>query len=159
MHKTKGILTNNWIGMLVYCTAFTSLFLGLLIYMLWRPVPVRFFHWLDQAGLGSLLNAVRTYNMSYQLIPEWAIFSLPNGLWAFSYSLLMTYIWWGRNTTASSFWLGTIPVVGLGYELSQGLGLLPGTFCLQDLLFCVLGVSAGLYGGRLFQNKQKGLVE
>ena len=120
------------------------LFLGGLIYLLFRPGSLRIFMWLDLAGLREPLELLRVHTLQLvPLMPEWSIYSLPNGLWAFSYAFIITATWWKQPSRLKQIWLLSLPAVGLGYELLQFAGAIPGTFCYQDLLFCTAGIAAG----------------
>ena len=120
------------------------LFSGGLIYLLFRPGTLRIFKWLDLAGLREPLEILRVHTLQLvPLMPEWLIYSLPNGLWAFSYAFIITAAWWKQSGYLKYFWLISVPIVGLGYELLQLKGAIPGTFCYQDLIFCTVGITAG----------------
>lgn len=128
-----------------YILASSSLLLGCVIYLLWRPDSIRFFRWLDALGLRDCVHLARGYaSFFYPHLPGWIVFSLPNGLWAFSYALIISTLWWGRKSWLSLFWLFSIPIVGMGYEILQGLGIIPGTFCVGDLIFSACGTGFGL---------------
>jgi len=134
-------LKNRWLFVL---WAFMPVVLGLSIYVLWRPETIRLFGWLELVGLGSCVGLIRSYSIYvYDYIPEWIIFSLPNGLWAFSYAFIITALWWGSNSKLKYLWLGSIPVLGLGYEIMQYPGVIRGVFCLQDLVICFIGIVLG----------------
>ncbi len=83
----------------------------------------------------------------YASVPEWIIFSLPNGLWAFSYAFIITSLWWGSNSMLKYFWLGSIPVLSLGYEVLQYARVNRGVFSIQDLFLCFTGIVLGTTAG------------
>ncbi len=130
----------------VLALAFISIFLGGVIYLLWRPVTIKIFYWLELFGLGTMITYIRVCcEPVYHYIPKWIIYSLPNGLWSFSYALIIAHLWIGRNSIMKYFWLTSIPIVGLGYEMLQYFQVIPGTFCIIDLLLCVFGILLGSY--------------
>ncbi len=130
---------------MVYLLAFTALIIGGSIYLLWRPTTIRIFHLIDMAGLGFLVEKIRAYSEGMQyIVPQWVLFSLPNGLWAFSYTLLITYVWVSQKTVLKYFWYATIPIICFGYETLQFMKVISGTFCHQDLFFCFTGVIFGI---------------
>ena len=147
--KTRGFLLQVAcmpnLNKLIFLIAFSAISSGAFIYLLWRQDYIRVFTWLDLFGFNIPVELIRSYSYRFlPLIPEWVVFSLPNGLWAFSYALIISHIWWGQNNSVSKyFWLISIFIVGLGYEALQYLGVIPGTFCYQDLLLCVIGVFGG----------------
>lgn len=129
----------------VFIMVFLSIFLGGVIYFLWRPETIRFFNWLDMVGLSSSVDFIRIYGkQSLHFIPTWVIFSLPNGLWTFSYTLLILHIWLDHNSSLKYLWFVSIPVVGVGYEILQCLEVIPGTFCIEDLFLCTVGILLGV---------------
>lgn len=117
---------------------------GGMIYLWLRPGSIRFFSWMEWAGFSELVEALRKpVPQPPEIMADWMVYSLPNGLWAFSYALIIGRLWWGRKASMRYFWLSSIPLVGMGYELLQYLGAIPGTFCYQDLLMCATGVGMG----------------
>ena len=137
----------------VYLLAFGSLFAGFLIYVMFRPAPVLFFNWLDFFGISGILESIRNHSLPlYAVIPQWVVFSLPNGFWAFSYSLIITHTWWEEKSLTGFFWLATVPVLGISYELLQYVEQIPGVFCVRDLLFCFFGMLFGFCLGVLTQS-------
>jgi hypothetical protein len=141
----------------VYGTAFLALFLGGLVYVLWRPDTLPFFGWLEAVGLSEFVQWLRSYARPfYPHLPEWLVFSLPNGLWAFFYALIMMHLWWYRKSWMKYFWLGSIPIVATGYEFTQYLGIIPGIFCIKDFVFGIFGISLGIIAGALAGKKVKG---
>jgi len=132
----------------------TPLIIGSLIYILWRSDTIRIFDWLNLIGLSITVERLRGLSMLiYPYIPEWVVYSLPNGLWAFSYAFLITIIWWRNESYVKYFWLGSIPILGLGYESLQFRGVIQGTFCWQDLILCILGIGSGVITGILVRGK------
>ena len=81
---------NNACIFYVILSAF-ALSIGGIIYIFLRPSEYVFFGWIRAVGLDNLFNAARSISFSHSLpLPEWFVFSLPNGLWAFAYALLIT---------------------------------------------------------------------
>ncbi len=122
--------------------------LGGLIYILLRPSEHVLFSWISAAGLDNWLSYARNNPLSPSLLlPEWIVFSLPNGLWAFAYALLITSIWSGSRTWLKYFWMASIPILVLGYEVMQYAGVIPGIFCIQDIVLGVAGLILGSFVG------------
>ncbi len=125
----------------IFILAFLSLLAGGAIYLLLRPGMIRFLSWLDTFGLNTLVEFVKIHcKQSYQSVPAWVVFSLPNGLWAFSYTLIILHIWLDHNSVVKYLWFVSIPVVGMGHETLQYLRVIPGTFCVVDLTLCAAGI-------------------
>lgn len=109
------------------------LLLGGIIYLLFRPTTLLLFHTLDLVGLMPLVTDCRTLVATYQP-SEFVVYSLPGGLWAASYILLVVSLLeramrWQRMMVAS-----IIPLAGICSELMQQAGLLPGVFDTADLV-------------------------
>lgn len=122
--------------------SFAGLLLGGLIYILFRVPSLKMFAWYETIGLGSLIIALRKLTFPFApKIPEWILFSLPDGLWIFSYVSLMLCIWNNNVSFKNLFWILSIPFLAIGSEIGQGLGLIPGTFDLADLLLYIFGMA------------------
>lgn len=67
-------------------------------------------------------------------MPDWVVYSLPDGLWMSSYLLLM-YVLWYKNTSWERFVFPMLlPIFMNVTEVLQGLGLFPGTFDIYDIM-------------------------
>jgi hypothetical protein len=45
------------------------------------------------------------------------------------------------------FWFASIPLLVLGYEFLQYAGVIPGTFCIQDIALGIAGIIIGIIVG------------
>ena len=145
--KSLYLSVNSFNRAYVFLSAF-ALWLGGIIYLLLRSSEHVFFRWISAAGIEKWFMLARHHTHSLNLhLPEWIVFSLPNGLWAFSYSLLITCIWSGSKSRLRYFWMASIPVLVLGYEVLQYAGIIHGTFCIQDIAFGVAGLIGGILLG------------
>jgi len=134
-------------GLYVILSVF-ALFLGGIIYIFLRPSEHVFFGWIRSIGLGHWLNLFRESSISSsQLLPEWIVYSLPNGLWAFAYALLITIIWKDSKSWLRYLWFISIPVLVIGYEVLQYASIIPGTFSTQDIVFGMGGLILGIILG------------
>ncbi len=131
-----------------------SILLGGFIYIFLRPSEHIFFSWISSAGLDHWFTLARSNNHSLSsLFPEWFIYSLPYGLWAFAYTLLLTTIWSESRSWLRYPWMISIPVLVLGFEVFQYAGIIPGTFCIQDLSLGIAGITLGFIVGFKTTNK------
>jgi hypothetical protein len=125
-----------------------ALVAGGIIYLLFRPGEVLLFHWMRTLGFDHLISYFRQISFSIKLhLPEWIVYSLPNGLWAFAYALLITRIWAGSKSGFRYLWIASIPALVLGYEILQFTGTIPGTFCFQDIILGTAGMTLGIILG------------
>ena len=148
MYRIISLFSRNYSHRLYILLSVLAIFIGGLIYIFLRPSEHVFFGWINAAGFEHWFSYARSHSPSLShLFPEWFIFSLPNGLWAFAYALLITLIWSGSKSWSRYFWLGSIPVLVLGFEVLQFPGIIPGTFCMQDLAMGLAGLVLGTFIG------------
>jgi len=122
--------------------SFLTLLVGGLIYILFRTSTLKMFSWYETIGLGELTNNMRKITFQFSdKIPEWILFSLPDGLWIFSYVSLMLFIWQNSVSIKNIFWISIIPILAIGSELGQLFGLVIGTFDIADLLLYFFGMT------------------
>ncbi|MGC4079467.1 MAG: hypothetical protein QM702_20990 [Rubrivivax sp.] len=127
-----------------------SLVIGSLLYLLARPANLLVFGWIGSLGLsGPLMRLRETLAPLARALPAWVLFSLPNALWAYAFTVAMSHMWSHKLSRASLPWLAVGPVISIGAELGQGIGLVPGTFDLVDLLTVVIACVAALRRVRL----------
>lgn len=119
-----------------------TLFLGGLIYILFRTSSLKMFNWYNKMGFSNLIDNLRDYaNPIVNDIPNWFLYSLPDGLWIFSYISLMLFIWQNSVSIKNIFWILIIPTLAISSEIGQLLGFVSGTFDFADLLLYVLGMT------------------
>ena len=104
------------------------LFIGCLIYVLFRTDTL-----LYNKLLGNFFTPIGSPKTFLQKI---IIFSLPDGLWAMSYTMLIFHL---RNdkTFKTLIWSILIPVIGILSEIGQLYYLIPGTFDIIDLIMYI----------------------
>jgi len=120
-----------------------------------RPGSFIFHHWLDAVGIDwEAFQGSDTAGRWAGSLMEWILYSLPDGLWALAYTLLICGLWAGSRSRARYFWYATIPLLVLGFEGFQGLGLIHGTFSFSDLLTSATGILSGMYIQYFIHKKQ-----
>jgi hypothetical protein len=98
------------------------------------------FSWLNFIGIDFIDSDLRKNSIKYaSRLPEWFIFSLPDGIWIFSYVVILISIWNFKVNKQSLFWLIIIPIIAIFSEVLQIYGIVSGTFDLTDLSFYLLG--------------------
>jgi hypothetical protein len=136
---------NSGINILTVLIMMLPLLFGSVIYILLRPDEPVFFYWFKMIGLEHWLNLLRNNALISSLnFPDWVIYSLPNGLWAFACSFIIMVIWNGNKSLLKYFWFAALSLLVLGFELLQLSGMLPGTFCIEDLLLGAAGITLGI---------------
>jgi hypothetical protein len=147
--KTTEIVPNNQINDALLSVrvakillATLTLFIGGMIYLLLRPDYLLMFSWLEFFGVGKMVDLLRSESMVFhRALPNWVIYSLPQGLWAFSGVLYFDSVW-KRPEAGHRVWILTFVVTALWAEVGQYMGYLPGHFGVYD--FTVLTTSIGL---------------
>jgi len=114
---------------------FIPVFIGSMIYVIWRGTSLLMFRWFDYLHLTGVVATLR--NLAFE-VPEWVIYNLPNGLWSYSFLFILTYIWFDSKAKARYLWMSLVPLLSIGSELGQFFGFIPGTFDVVDLIFYML---------------------
>ena len=118
-----------------------ALIAGFLIYLFYRAKKPLFLEW---SGFIKINGANSPKVSSILHMPDPIIYSLPTGLWAFAYTLLISGIWSGSKSFMRYVWFVSIPLLVFGFELMQLTGNLSGTFSVRDILAGIVGIAAGL---------------
>ncbi|WP_290847049.1 hypothetical protein [Flavobacterium sp.] len=119
---------------------FISLSLGALIYLFFRPGSIRFFKWIAFFGWDFQSFGWRKLALEQSAkLPQWTIYSLPDGLWSFSYVCLLLCLWKHEIGTAALFWILLAPFLAILSEFGQLFHIVPGTFDLVDILLYLTG--------------------
>ena len=105
------------------------LFIGCLIYVLFRTDTL-----LYNKLLGIFFTPIASPNTFLQRI---IVFSLPDGLWAMSYTILIFHLRKDK-TVRTLIWSIIIPIVGILSEIGQLYYLIPGTFDIIDLIMYIV---------------------
>lgn len=107
--------------------------LGGLIYLAFRPTTILLFHVADGMGLMPLIAQGRDWMATWQPAEFW-VYSLPGGLWAAAYILVVYGLLAHLSTLLRLLIASSIPLIGILSELLQGAHCLPGVFDWADLL-------------------------
>jgi glycopeptide antibiotics resistance protein len=115
--------------------------LGVFIYLCFRPNTLNVFYWINSVGLAGVLTFVRSNLFVYQnLLPNWIVNSLPDGLWAYSFIYTINLVWKEKQ---GGYWLWILISSIIIYlsEVLQYYKVVHGTFDVQDLIFLSLGIA------------------
>lgn len=126
-------IRNMWIYKKVWIFAYLFIFIGGMIYVLYRPDNILLFRVTDSLGMKPLIDVARL-SASQVKLPLFVINSLPAGLWAASY-LMMMYITTRFHTRKVRLMLALpLPITAIVLEIMQYFGWCHGTFDIYDLL-------------------------
>ncbi len=99
------------------------------------------FEWFSLIGLEDAIQSARTSVFEYKnYLPNWAYFSLPDGLWIYSFTSAIL-IYWNNDNQKTKLWLLIPFTTGILIEILQAFKLFSGTFDYLDLTFLILGLS------------------
>lgn len=118
---------------------------GGLIYLSFRHTTLNMFKWFELMSLSYMINELReTLYPIRPFLPEWIIYSLPDGLWVYSFSSSFIIIW-HEDFAMAKPWLIIPLFLGAFAEIFQYFGILPGTFDLIDFFVCIIASILSIY--------------
>ena len=118
----------------------STLLMGGAIYIFFRSSSILMFSWIEKAGLSYSISNIRESMLPLiNKIPSWFLFSLPDGLWVFSYVSLILALWNNCITLKSLPWIISIPLLAVSSEIGQRFGFIAGVYDNLDFLFYSLG--------------------
>lgn len=115
------------------------LLLGGLVYVIYREKSLLMFNWFDSIGISNEIDWLRRLFQG-EGIYGWVKYSLPDGLWAFSYMFIVDAIWGSERNAISILFLWGLPVMAVLSECLQYFGLLPGVFDWTDMASYLLAI-------------------
>ncbi|KAA8985186.1 MULTISPECIES: hypothetical protein [Gammaproteobacteria] len=127
-----------------------SLLVGGLLYLCFRPESLTMFAWVKLVGLYPTVSELRMQGASIApILPDWLIFSAPNGLWVFSFGALMVTLWGSARLSVAFIWVAALWVVGITSEVMQLFSIVSGVYDPAD----VIAYTIGLLGIFVFNKK------
>lgn len=124
---------------LIWCLI--TFLIGGFIYVFFRTDKLLMFKWFNVLKLSNWIKYLRETTIPYKSrLPDWLLYSLPDGLWVFSYVSLLLYFWKGEIKSQNFIWFFFIPIFAVLSEFMQLLDVVSGTFDYVDLLFYFLGL-------------------
>jgi hypothetical protein len=115
------------------------------------------FDWFSFVGIDNIIHSARTFVFDFKnSIPNWIYYSLPDGLWVYSFTSAIL-IFWNNDSKKATLWLLVPFITGVLIEIFQGFKLFPGTFDNLDLTFSILGLSISkiIINHKFKQNEKK----
>lgn len=117
-----------------------TLFFGGGLYLMCRSEHLVMFDWCKAIGIYPLIQQLRPQGH----FDSWVIYSLPDGLWLFSYIILTGAIW-AFDMRKSLLCSVPLIVIAIGSELLQLPHIIRGTFDIIDLLCYIAGSVGGIF--------------
>lgn len=117
-----------------------SICIGGLIYICFRSSDLMMFRWFDYIHLSDTISRIRKFSYSYEIENnDWIIYSLPDGLWMFSFTTVILYIWRNTINIKNLVWVIIMPIIAFFTEISQKYQLIKGTYDPNDLFAYLFG--------------------
>lgn len=114
---------------------------GGLVYVLFRPTTLLLFHVAEGLGLADTIAQWRQAAAPHCPAP-FTVYTLPAGLWALSYVLIVAPLAQGLPTLRRWAAVSFIPLLGAVSEVLQAPAIVPGTFDWADLALYLLPLMA-----------------
>lgn len=131
------------------------LLLGAFLYISFRSTTIRMFDWFEFIGIEQFTNLIRiSFHPIKSSLPTWIYYSLPDGLWMYSFSSVYLLIW-RKEIGNGKYWLLIPLITGCLFEILQGLKLFEGTFDPIDLSLCLLALMLSIITNFYIQKNEK----
>ena len=120
-----------------------SMFVGGMVYVLWRPDSLTMFSWFSTLGLDRPVGAMRAWAAAAPWAPpDWVCLSAPQALWLLSGCLAVHSIWGDARCPQERFWMAALTLLAVGAELGQAAQVVEGSFDPLDLALLALAFAA-----------------
>jgi len=117
-----------------------TLLLGGLVYLSFRQDTLKMFRWFDSINLSAVISELRLLTLPLSdHLPNWFLYSLPDGLWICSYLSVLLVVWDNVISKHNIHWLLLVPMIAIFSEIGQLFKIVPGTFDILDLIFYLGG--------------------
>jgi hypothetical protein len=117
-----------------------TLLLGGLVYISFRQDTLKMFRWFDSINLSAVISELRLLTLPLSdHLPNWFLYSLPDGLWICSYLSVLLVVWDNVISKHNIHWLLLVPMIAIFSEIGQLFKIVPGTFDILDLIFYLGG--------------------
>lgn len=112
---------------------------GCSIYLLFRSTSIKLYKWCIAIGMSDVLDSMRE-NVKYWRVPDFVLYSLPDGLYCTSYILIMDALWHDSRSFGKHLIIILVPLIACFHELAQGAGIAKGTFDNVDIVCYVIPI-------------------
>jgi hypothetical protein len=131
---------------MIWILSITSMGLGGMTYVLWRPESLTMFSWFSALGGGDVVTEMRNWAAPVsKVLPLWVYLSLPQSLWLFSGCLAIHALWRNSRAWQQRCWMVVVFSLALCGEFGQAAGLVPGVFDPLDLALILAAFGAAQF--------------
>ena len=125
------------------------LFVGSTIYVLFREKTLLMFDWFSYLKLDFIIDSLRNNFYGYRTyIPKSILFSLPDALWVYSFTMFLS-IYYKNRIILSAIFVGSIIT-----EILQ-LWFVVGTFDIYDVIYMFTLYLIAMYFIKKFEEEKK----
>ena len=125
------------------------IFIGSMIYILFREKELLMFNWFNYLKLNFIIVFLRNNFYEYRIyIPKSILFSLPDALWVYSFTMFLS-IYFKNRILLSAIFIGSIIT-----EISQ-LWFVVGTFDIYDVIYMFTLYLIAMYFIKKFEEGKK----
>jgi hypothetical protein len=118
----------------------SSICAGGLIYICFRSLDLMMFRWFDYLNFSDTIFQIRNISNRYKIEKsDWLIYSLPDGLWMFSFTTVILYIWKNTINRKNILWIIIMPITAFCTEICQKYHLINGTYDVNDIFAYLFG--------------------
>ncbi len=128
-----------------------SIVFGAFIYVCFRSTNLLLFKWFSYLKFDYAVFQLRSNFNKLIILPEWALYALPDGLWIFSFTTLILFIWDNTITNKNIYLIFFIPLCALISELLQLINIIRGTYDVNDILAYIIGFGMSIF---IFSNNR-----
>ena len=124
------------------------IFVGSTIYVLFREKTLLMFDWLSYLKLDFIIDSLRNNFYGYRMyIPKSILFSLPDALWVYSFTMFLS-IYFKNRILLSAIFIGSMIT-----EISQ-LWFVVGTFDIYDVIYMFALYLIAMYFIKKFEEEK-----
>lgn len=125
------------------------IFIGSMIYILFREKELLMFNWFNYLKLNFIIDFLRNNFYEYRIyIPKSILFSLPDALWVYSFTMFLS-IYFKNRIILSAIFVGSIIT-----EILQ-LWFVVGTFDIYDVIYMFTLYLIAMYFIKKFEEEKK----
>ena len=123
----------------IFINIILPIFIGGMIYILFRSQKLWLFHWFYALNLGEIINFMRSSVQEIKnFVPKTILFSLPDALWVYSFTMFISLFFKNFYIVSSIF------IMSMLTEILQ-LFFVTGTFDIYDLIYMFLFYLLSIY--------------
>ena len=124
------------------------IFVGSMIYILFREKELLMFNWFNYLKLNFIIDFLRNNFYKYRIyIPKSILFSLPDALWVYSFTMFLS-IYYKNRIILSAIFVGSIIT-----EILQ-LWFVVGTFDIYDVIYMFTLYLIAMYFIKKFEEEK-----